>query len=521
MLNTHDPALDTSHPQNGVSKRATYAIFSGGGVKAAAFVGAIRESYNHIKFKGVGGTSAGAIAATLIACGFQPDEISDLLFSIPYDKIFKYKRLRFMFRPNKGLCDSDALLTWLRSVIKKKFPDGQGSQITFKDLHAKDIGILLKIVATDLSAKNIKIYSMLDTPNEEIAQAVLASCSFPFIFKSVIHGDSHIVDGGLISNFPMWIFDEERKSDRSDTNLLGYTLSTINSNIPKNGMFPEYLYSIFDSLLVAQDKVQEKYLDVGRLANVIRILIPKTATFDKNQTQQDKEALISAGTTAARDYFNTAPNLNQERVPSSTCLDIAKVTESINSEKFNTAISAIARQHILRGGVAMDHGLSDKRTYVKYYIDMMEATTNKSKAELLAEIICKRLPTDYERIIGIQKGNILLAAQVAYKQDKPLTFLKSETAFKMSSPFDGDIVAGERVILVDDIASDASMLLYTIRQLGMRHVQVLNVITLIERTEGDARNKLAAANCLLISICRACDADIQKLIESNAAFPYT
>ena len=53
----------------------------------------------------------------------------------------------------------------------------------------------------------------IDPLNFSIAKAVRMSISIPFIFKPILIEDnnnsSFMVDGGLISNFPVWLFDVE------------------------------------------------------------------------------------------------------------------------------------------------------------------------------------------------------------------------------------------------------------------------------------------------------------------------
>src|SRR5690625_6736681 len=55
-------------------------VFSGGGVKAFAFIGALQSlKSNDYKIERVAGTSAGAIIASLVAAGYSEDEIYLLL----------------------------------------------------------------------------------------------------------------------------------------------------------------------------------------------------------------------------------------------------------------------------------------------------------------------------------------------------------------------------------------------------------------------------------------------------------
>ncbi|MBK7623046.1 MAG: patatin-like phospholipase family protein [Kineosporiaceae bacterium] len=57
--------------------RYIYAAFQGGGAKAVAYAGAVKAVYEQgYRFRGLSGTSAGAISATLLAADYSPDEIA-------------------------------------------------------------------------------------------------------------------------------------------------------------------------------------------------------------------------------------------------------------------------------------------------------------------------------------------------------------------------------------------------------------------------------------------------------------
>src|SRR5690625_599796 len=58
-------------------------VFSGGGIKAYAFIGSLQSIYNHnLEFKRVAGTSAGAIMASFLASGYTLSEIERSLESL-------------------------------------------------------------------------------------------------------------------------------------------------------------------------------------------------------------------------------------------------------------------------------------------------------------------------------------------------------------------------------------------------------------------------------------------------------
>lgn len=60
--------------------RRVNAVFKGGGAKGVAYAGALRACEEAgVEVAGVAGSSAGAITAVLVACGYDSDEITDLL----------------------------------------------------------------------------------------------------------------------------------------------------------------------------------------------------------------------------------------------------------------------------------------------------------------------------------------------------------------------------------------------------------------------------------------------------------
>ncbi len=86
--------------------------------------------------------------------------------------------------------------------------------ITFEHLE-KAGGKPLRIVATNLSKKKLQLFSVDVTPHVPIADAICASICLPFIFKpyevKMPDGDvDRFADGGVLSNLPLWAFDDER-----------------------------------------------------------------------------------------------------------------------------------------------------------------------------------------------------------------------------------------------------------------------------------------------------------------------
>lgn len=85
--------------------------------------------------------------------------------------------------------------------------------ITFAQLEAAGCPAL-KIVAADITKRELALFSAGMTPHESVAAAVAASVCLPVIFKPWKIKESLHLDGGLVSNLPAWTFDAERAIDQ-------------------------------------------------------------------------------------------------------------------------------------------------------------------------------------------------------------------------------------------------------------------------------------------------------------------
>ena len=217
----------------------TYAILAGGGVKGAALVGCLKAAANaNVRFGGYAGTSAGSIVATLAAVGYSPDEVYDLVvdgdgFSAFLDddgKLLRQarealstiwvsrglSRVWHLFRATRpssilrqslvdlGVDSGQTLRNWIEAKISEKIPT-PGKSLTFRDLYDQR-GIELKIVASDVTQRKARVYSLDHLADEPISEAVRASCCYPFAFRPVSIDSRYVVDGGLCSNLPVFAF---------------------------------------------------------------------------------------------------------------------------------------------------------------------------------------------------------------------------------------------------------------------------------------------------------------------------
>ncbi len=210
-------------------------VFEGGGVWGIAYQGVLTEleaqqTLDFKKLERVAGASAGAITACLLAVGFKPEEMGDLLrrtdFKSFEDDNFGFGRDTTRLLKEYGWFQGNEFKRWIRKQIRRKIQilsDKAGIKNpilrpNFKELKnwqsklaKKGIKLpALYIVGSNLSKQQREIYSA-ETKHQAsllIEDAVRRSMSIPLYFACVRGSENDvIVDGGLTWNFPVNIFD--------------------------------------------------------------------------------------------------------------------------------------------------------------------------------------------------------------------------------------------------------------------------------------------------------------------------
>lgn len=203
-------------------------VFQGGGVKGLALAGALvgfADSKQHPEsfvdeWVQLAGTSAGAIVAAYLACGHSAADTAKLIEKTDFTQFEDWGPGGQLLggaiglARNHGLAHGEAFRDWFREQLNDQ---------TFGDVKAANRD--LKLIATDITRREMLVLPdslghyrlsedspLIDPLAFSIADAVRMSMSIPFFFQPIelVHsegGRSTIVDGGVLSNFPVWIFD--------------------------------------------------------------------------------------------------------------------------------------------------------------------------------------------------------------------------------------------------------------------------------------------------------------------------
>jgi NTE family protein len=284
------------------------AVFEGGGARGIAFVGAIQAMEEEkVEWQRIAGTSAGAVIAALLASGYRSYEIRKHLKELDFSKLrgrtilnripIFGSLLELMF--NLGIYKNDYLETWVDSLLSEK-----GIK-TFADLPDGK----LKIIASDVSNGQILIlpddldrYGM--TPSDlKVSTAVMMSASIPFFFRPVIwtskdRKKSYILDGGLLSNFPIWIFD----TDNPRFPTFGFRFVKDKVNIDAVIPTPLHLFkNIFKTMLQAHDL---RHLNEETNERTIKISSGNINTTDFDLNKAEIDFLYKSGYTSTKNFLS-------------------------------------------------------------------------------------------------------------------------------------------------------------------------------------------------------------------------
>jgi len=203
-------------------------VLEGGGVKGIALVGAISVlEENGYEFRRVAGTSAGAIVGSLVAANARAAELQEIMRAVDYPQfqdgprwtdLFIGKAVALLFE--HGIYEGQHLKDWLGEQLEKL------GVRTFADLPYDDPqrppdprhAYRLVVMTSDITQGRLRRLPWeydhygLARADQQVADAVRASMSIPFFYRPArladVNGkDCWLVDGGMLSNFPIDVFD--------------------------------------------------------------------------------------------------------------------------------------------------------------------------------------------------------------------------------------------------------------------------------------------------------------------------
>jgi len=135
---------------------------------------------------------------------------------------------------------------------------------------------------------------------------------------------------------------------------------------------------------------------------------------------------------------------------------------------------------------------SGKRS--RYYLDKWRFETDPSLLREIARALGGLLPSPPpDRLAGVELGGVPLAAALALQTNIPyLIVRRAAKEYGTGKEVEGEMTAGERVVLVEDVLTTASQAISAAQRLTRLGLQVVRIIYVIDREEGAEANLHAA-----------------------------
>jgi len=286
-------------------------------------------------FPRVAGTSAGAIAAALIAAlnaAKKPlSELEGILSSVVYPNFMDAGRLKSATNLllHMGLYNGDYLLTWLGDALEQigvtRFGqlryDDPGADAMLTDAQRYSLVVHTSDISRGRCVRlpwDYPVYGRPDIDELPIVDAVRASMAIPFFFEPVRFkappasvdgvqydkGDVTWVDGGMLSNFPVEVFDRADGAPcRWDT--LGIKLSAKQTTVSGAHGASNVLAESVACLHTLLDNADRYYVTPDKAARTIFIDNGGIKATDFHLTTDTQAELYANGKKAATAWVAT------------------------------------------------------------------------------------------------------------------------------------------------------------------------------------------------------------------------
>lgn len=319
-------------------------VLEGGGIKGIGLVGAVFKLMERkYRFPRVAGTSAGSIVAAFLAAGASKEQLVEVMDRLDYSRV-----------PDRAwpgipvLSEGESLLlkagayrghyihTFLEEELAKFgvttfadliAPKDPGADPRFRTFHRYKLVVMVTDVTNGRLLRLPWDYELLglEPDQQSVATAVRASMSIPLYFEPVklkTKGGKEIVlvDGGVLSNFPIEAFDRtDGKEPRWPTfgvkimPELPADMKDLFPAVPGGGLPPiNMLERVAATAIVGHDQTYLERPSVQR--RTIAVDTSELGIVEFNAPPEKRETVRTKGETAAERFLaDWKPTLPKHR----------------------------------------------------------------------------------------------------------------------------------------------------------------------------------------------------------------
>lgn len=302
----------------------TNLAFEGGGVNGIAYCGALQEMTAQYDPRFVdhtvnyAGSSVGSIVSSALAAGASLEYLEKKMRGINFEEfcddswgvVADAWRVATEFGFYKG--------ERLRDFIGETMHELTGNRdITLAQLYSRGRNLVVTGTEVTKGGAETRYFSRLTKPDAMVKDVVRISSSFPLFFKAVNWDKKLWVDGGLLYNYPVGVFDTKRYCHGGfNHETLGFKIVSHtdaeeyedakfeDDDSDDAGSKPSNLKDFCVSMGEAvYDQCQRVYISPRDWERTVKINVGNSSSMNFNLTTAEKDALIEAGKKGAREFL--------------------------------------------------------------------------------------------------------------------------------------------------------------------------------------------------------------------------
>lgn len=279
----------------------SYLVFSGGGQKGNAFIGALKAlemaaggmQQLQQQVRGCAGSSYGAMMALAFCAHSSIDSLENFQLAVSMEDLVDRISVTDVYK-KCGLIPKEYITEHLHQMMAICVPE-LSQTVTFKQL-LQTTNKVLKVVVSDLTRGDIAVFDVDSSPDMSVVDAVSISMSLPFLVHPTRLPDGRwYTDGGLYCNFPIHLFPANevlgirvtsKNTLPDDFNISNFVPSIAASTLDYHeanalrGLSPEYADRVITislppcslwQLIFADVSVRRQYMATGFVSTIMYI----------------------------------------------------------------------------------------------------------------------------------------------------------------------------------------------------------------------------------------------------------
>ena len=279
-------------------------VFSGGGFKGFAFIGAIHEIKKKYKIDwgaqaplldSVTGCSIGSLISLLIVLGYSSSELDHIVDTTNFQSLIKVEYL-------PGAISLDSGQNLKEFILQKIYEKILGDEsLTLFQLHKKR-KTLLRIAVANMETGLTELLDAQNYPDVKVIDAIMASVALPPVFPPIEINNTLYADAGLVNYYPI----DLASNNINTCKLLGFRLQSITDlknikNELNKSMFPfaTYLKQVYDIVSIPLYNSIWELLPKELQEKTVTIFAPEANTleagFNPQLISNIKQGMIQAG----------------------------------------------------------------------------------------------------------------------------------------------------------------------------------------------------------------------------------